>query len=421
MTVRRLAPVDAQTYWMSAAIPNDQFLLYGFAADSVGVGRAVQEIEERSQRCAELRLRICDDRSWRYPAWESREVGPDQFVVHELAERTWRGCLAAVTELADHQLEPREMTWRLHVFPDIEGIPDVPRGTVAVLQVCHALADGVRSSALAGYLFGRVGPGPGAVSSPHTAAGLPARALAAARGHRRLVRDTAAGVVPPQAVSVPALRSNARPSGPRHVRTVFCTPGHLPGPTVTVGVLSAVSTALSGHLRELGDDPSLLGAEVPMARTGPRLAHNHFGNVSVGLYPDADAGLRIRRIVADLRQRRRRAAHPAMRAESAAFASIPAPILRWGVRQFDPEVRSPTVAGNTVVSSVNRGAKDLRFGGAPVLVTAGFPGLSPMMGVTHGVHGIGDTIAVSVHAAESAIGEVDAYLQRLEHALRDQV
>ena len=31
MTVRRLAAVDAQTYWMSAKIPNDAFLLYGFA------------------------------------------------------------------------------------------------------------------------------------------------------------------------------------------------------------------------------------------------------------------------------------------------------------------------------------------------------------------------------------------------------
>ena len=31
MTVRRMATVDAQTYWMSAKIPNDQFLLYGFA------------------------------------------------------------------------------------------------------------------------------------------------------------------------------------------------------------------------------------------------------------------------------------------------------------------------------------------------------------------------------------------------------
>jgi hypothetical protein len=69
------------------------------------------------------------------------------------------------------------------------------------------------------------------------------------------------------------------------------------------------------------------------------------------------------------------------------------------------------------VSSVDRGPADLRFGDAPVLLTAGYPALSPAMGLTHGVHGIGDTVAISVHAAESAIGDVDAYLQRLDAEL----
>jgi hypothetical protein len=40
-----------------------------------------------------------------------------------------------------------------------------------------------------------------------------------------------------------------------------------------------------------------------------------------------------------------------------------------------------------------------------------------MMGLTHGVHGIGSTVAVSVHAAESAVGDIDAYVARLERAL----
>ena len=57
------------------------------------------------------------------------------------------------------------------------------------------------------------------------------------------------------------------------------------------------------------------------------------------------------------------------------------------------------------------------FGDAPVVVTAGYPALSPMMGLTHGVHGIGDTVAVSVHAAESAIGDVDEYVARIDAAL----
>ena len=191
----------------------------------------------------------------------------------------------------------------------------------------------------------------------------------------------------------------------------------LPGPTVTAGVLAAVSTALAGHMRELGDDPSALGAEVPMAKAGVRQSHNHFGNVGVGLYPELDAAARAARIVEDLADRRRRAAHPAMLAGSRAFAAVPAPLLRWGVGRFDPTLRSATVIGNTVVSSINRGPADLRFDELPVVLTAGYPGLSPMMGLTHGVHGIGDTIAISVHAAESAIGDVDAYVERLESAL----
>jgi hypothetical protein len=203
----------------------------------------------------------------------------------------------------------------------------------------------------------------------------------------------------------------------RSIRTVVRDRAQVTGPTVTAGVLAALSTALADHLRELGDDPSTLGAEVPMAKAGLRLAHNHFGNVGVGLYPELGPDERAARIAEDLAQRRLRAAHPAMVASSRAFATMPAPLLRWGVKQFDPTLRSPTVTGNTVVSSVNRGPADLRFGELPVVMTAGYPGLSPMMGLTHGVHGIGDAIAISVHAAESAIGDVDAYVDRLESVL----
>jgi hypothetical protein len=225
------------------------------------------------------------------------------------------------------------------------------------------------------------------------------------------------GVVPAEANPRPALRSNTRPSGVRSVRTLVRHRDGLRGPTVTIGVLCAVSTALSAHLRELGDDPSTLAAEVPMAKAAVREANNHFGNVSVGLYPELGFAERATRIAADLADRRRRAQHPAMRAASRAFAVTPAPLLRWAVAQFDPTVRSPMVTGNTVVSSVNRGPADLRFGDAPAVVTAGFPTLSPMMGLAHGVHGIGDTVAVSVHAAESAIGDVDEYVARLDAAL----
>ena len=84
--------------------------------------------------------------------------------------------------------------------------------------------------------------------------------------------------------------------------------------------------------------------------------------------------------------------------------------------RFDAGVQAPAVSGHTVVSSVNRGPADLSFGGRPVVLTAGFPALSPMMGLTHGVHGIGDAVAVSVHA-DPGVVDVDDYLERLAHAL----
>ncbi|MDV3124277.1 WSD1 family O-acyltransferase [Mycobacterium sp. 21AC1] len=419
MTVRRLAAIDAQTWWSSTKIPNDQFLLYGFAGVPADLDAALNEVRERARHCAELTLRVRDDCRLTYPAWVSGDVEDDQFTVHALGSPDWNGCLTVVGGLACDQLDATRATWRLHAFPGVRGMPgaDGP-ATVVVLQASHALGDGVRASALAGWLFGRQAPVSPVRSRSFVSAALPWRTVRAARAHRLLVSDTECGRVAAQAESRPLLRSNSRPAGARRLRTITRHRAELPGPTVTIGVLAAVSTALSEHLRTFGDDPSALGAEVPMAKPGARRALNHFGNVGIGLYPDLSWDARIARIVEDFAERRQRAAHPAMLASGRAFEATPAPLLRWGVAQFDPTVRPATVSGNTVLSSVNRGAADLHFGGAPVAVTAGYPALSPMMGLTHGVHGIGDTVAISLHAAESAVGDIDAYLERLDRALR---
>lgn len=416
--MRRMAAIDAQNWWMSAKLPNDQFLLYGFDGVPDDPGAAVSEILQRARRCADLAMCIRDDCRPTYPAWVPRAVQSDQFVRRD-DELQWNECLDIVAKLAEDQLDATVATWRLHVFSCVHGVPGAraAAGTVAVLQISHALADGTRASALAAWLFGRSEEIPPVPSQRIAAARLPWRAVAASRTHRELMHDTESGTVPPQAPSRPVLRSNAEPAGDRWVRTIVRRRAQLPGPTVTVGVLAAISSALADHLRQYGDDTAALGAEVPMAKPGVRLAHNHFGNVGIGLYPELAVPERITRIEADFADRRRRAAHPAMVASSRAFAATPAPLLRWGVAQFDPTVRAPMVTGNTVVSSVNRGAADLRFGTAPVAVTAGYPSLSPMMGLTHGVHGIGDVVAVSVHAAQTALGDIDAYLARLDAAL----
>jgi hypothetical protein len=421
VSTHRLTPVDAQTFWTSAKIPNDTFLLFGFASVPDDLDQALGAAMARAAGCAELTVRVDDRGGLAYPAWARCGVDPSQFVVHQLDDATWSGCLAATVGLIDDQLDAQVRAWRLHVFPEVEGVPGASGpGAVAVLQISHALGGGGRTSVSAALMFGRDGSMPEVTPSRVGPAQLPLLGFQAARAHRRLVADTEAGLVPPPAPPCPVLRTNARPTGARGLRTVVRARAELSSPTVTVAALAGIAQALDGHLRELGDDPATLGAELMIAKPLPRRAYNHFGTGGVGLHPQLARADRAARIAADVDARRERAGHPAMRASELAFAATPAPLLRWGVGQFNPDVRLAEVTGNTVVSSVNCGAADFSFGGATVSVAAAFAGLSPMMGLTHVVVGVGDTVTIGVHAAESALGGpdgLDAYVARLEAAL----
>ena len=390
--MRAMAAVDAQQFWLSAKVPNDQFLLYAFDGEP-DIPAAADEILRHAARCESLRLRIVDNTSWRYPSWVPAAIGSDDVVVH--AGGDLQQCMDAVVGL--DQLDATRLPWRVHIFAP----------NVVVVQISHALGDGSRSAALAAALLGRRAP-TSPVATPRPGF-LPWRALVAARAHRGS---------PPPSPPRPALSTNARPVATPMLRTLVLDSGRL-APTVTIGALVAISEALGGYLSARGEDVSRLGAEVPMA--GPdtgaaAAANNNFANVSVGLYPELARPGRAARISADLDDQRRRRRHRAAITSAEAFAATPAWLLRWGVGKFDAGARGETVSGNTVVSSVNRGPADLSFGGCPVRFTAGFPALSPMQSLTHGVHGIGGTVAVSVHADPVNV-DVDDYLARLAHAL----
>lgn len=385
--VHPMAAADAQLFWLSASVPNDQLLVYGFDGRP-DLDAGLRQVARTAESIEDLRLRIADDSRWRWPRWEPCRVSPEQFVTHPGGP--WPDALAALSPL-----DATRSAWRVHVFP--------PR--TVVVQISHALGDGVRSSALAAALFGRRAPL--RPIPPPDRGFLPCRAVTAARTHRTL---------PPGNPPRPATSINAGHSGTPVLRMVLVRRDRLRRPTVTVGALSAISEALGGYLADRGEDTAMLGAEVPVQ--GLRLlARNNFRSVNVGLHPNLDRNERAERIARELADGLARARHPAWAASAAAVESMPPALLRWGTGRFDPHLRSPTVAGHTVVSSVNRGAADLSFGGATVTFTAGFPGLSPMMSLTHGVHGIGRVVAISIRADPVNV-DVEDYLDRLTHALR---
>ncbi|MGA9873756.1 MAG: WS/DGAT domain-containing protein [Rhodococcus sp. (in: high G+C Gram-positive bacteria)] len=421
----RLLPTDAQTYWMSAKIPNDQFLLFCFDTDA-SADSVRAELLRNASGVDELHLRITDTR-WglTFPRWDPMAVGDGHVREHDSAS-TWNNCLGGVADLVADQLDPRETTWRIHLFADVTH---APRGAgpalVAILQISHALGDGRTASALARRLFGDSAAHP----DPIVDSGRPsptnrfAGAREAAKAERRLAADTEAGVVPPQAPGRTKTRVDVAPDGPIAVRTVVRNRCDFtaPGISVTVGALTAVSHALTRYLTMHGDSaPADLGAEVTLSKPGARRARNHFRNAGVGLHPTTtDLVERARSIGRDLSERRTRAAHPAMQASSLAAEMVPAALLRWGIRQFDATAVPERVTGNTVVSSVARGDAGLVVGGGRVRFTAGFPALSPVMGLTHGVHGIGDSVTLGVMSAHSAVPDPDVYEQLLRRAVDD--
>ena len=412
-----MAPTDAMWHWFGAKFPTDQFVIFAFDGVPPSVADAVAMTLDRARSVPDLTVRIDEDRfGLRFPRWVTQGVDPTQCIEHDLPVSTWTGCLDAVDGLVAEQLNTHRHAWRLHVFTPVTGVPGVGGpATVVVLQITHALGDGPRTTALAAAMLGRDAM-PAVV--PAGATGPPIRSLAAAlRSQRGLARDVAAGRVPPAAASVRALSLNDRPAGRTVVRTLVRRADQLSGPTLTVSALAAVSDALTGYLRVRGEDVSELTASVPTAKGGVAQSNNHIASASVGLHAEApNFDEKVRRIVHDLLEWRRRSRHPAFDAEEAAFAWIPAPLRRLAILAMRTDRRPALVPAHTVVLSVDRGPADLAFGGCPVAFTMGFPALLPISSLVHGVHRIGDTVAFTVRGSAPQV-DVDDYLGRLDAAL----
>lgn len=434
----QLTPADAQMYWLSERIRNDQFLVFCF--DVRGDAEAVREtVRRRTERMGELLCRVRDvPRNLDYPYWVPREFADDLVVGHRLADSTWAGLQSELGALVATALDARTSPWRLHVFPDVRDAPLCEGAAlVVVLQVSHAFADGRRATALARSLFGADEPPVSATPAPAPSEvvmaargvlGLPIRLVRlvsagrrAAAADRALTAATAAGEVPPPSAGRPLVGLNADPGPGRVVRMVVCPKDDFRrgGHTVTVVALTAVSVALTRFLEARGEDvPDRLGAEVTVAveATGP--ARNNYRNAGVDLFvTEPDLHVRAGLIAAELAARRERVSHPLLAQRDGANEFIPAPLLRFGTTRQSADATPGTVTGNTVVSSVFRGPADLVTAGGRAVFSAGFPGLSPVTALTHGVYGFGDTVTIGVSAGSRVIPDLDEY----ERILRDAV
>lgn len=263
----------------------------------------------------------------------------------------------------------------------------------------------------------------GLLRVPVLMAATAVRGYQAFRAQQRLAELTEAGELPPPGKGYPpsALNRATAEGISRHEARMLVFPAEdlrVPGRTVTVVVLTAVSLALARYLAERGEPVERLGAQVPMALPEVDRPRNNYRSLGVDLFLDEpDLGLRADKIAAALADRRVRARHPLLSAQDRVTATVPAPVLRRDVDRYPLDTVPDSIAGHTVVSSVDRGPADLSFGGGEVRFTAGFPALGSVMHLTHGVHGLGDTITISLHADQAVLPDLDAYAAHLRAAL----
>lgn len=449
-------------YWLSSRTRNDQFLLYCFAESSWSTEELRARVVARSRQITDLRLRLREDRHFLsgYPIWVDCDFDDEQFIAHTLPDNDWSQLSAALAELLGTGVDAARYPWRLHIFRDVRGAPVGDRAvTVAVLQLSHALADGTRAARIARQLF--VASGSDGASGEKTPSGSSAdrprsaetafetggrhiawlrtarsvsrfvlgmgravwRGLRAYRAQRELAELTASGQVPepgpgyrpgplnrPEHVGGHAVRMLVRPAECFRV----------PQASVTVVALTAVSVALERYLGSRGEPGDELGAQVPMASSRSGALRNNYRSIGVGLYrAEPDLRRRATMIGEDLVARRTRARHALLGVQDSVTAALPAGVLRRDVERYPIQLTPEAIAGHTVVSSVDRGSADLWLGDAPARFTAGFPALGSVMHLTHGIHGLGDTITLSVHADPTIMPDIDTYVDLLCQALHD--
>ena len=369
MTAHRMAAVDARVLLDVGQSPQRRFPCSTHSTANPPISSRHREVCRRARACPDLTMRVHDGSPLTYPQWVPAAVEPEQVVCHDLADDSWDGCLAAVVGLADDQLDMRRMPWRLHVFTPVFGIPGVDGpGTVVV---CRSRMRWPTAFALRRW---RPGCSAGRPRCPrcsrHRRAFCPGGPSTRPARIAGWFATPARGCWRPGSGYRPPLPTNARPAGARSLRTLVRHRSQLPGPTVTVAVLAAVSAALSvcSAMRPI--------RWAPKCRWLNPVCHMHITiseMSSSGCTPSLTGMPACERIAADLANGRRRFEHPATRAADRAFAAVPAPLLRWGVGRSTPTPGPRRCWATPWCPAFNRGSRRSEFRGRPVVLTATYP------------------------------------------------
>lgn len=442
----------AYHYMRDLGIAYDAFCLLAFdsgGGDAPTLTDVEDHVRARAPRIPGLRVRLRDaPGKLEHPYWV-RDDSPvvDRIVAHDLDGASWSEFEKFVGELVLTRLDLREQAWRLHVVSGVRGVPMVDGvATITILQVGHAVTDGLGVTRLARALFappdapaGTIednlpGHGPvddpggsvfGAAGSVFGAAGavlrIPIDLVRYLRESRRAGREYVGAPAPKM---LPATVLNGEVGPVREVRIVPIRAGdvRVGDASITVSTLVAVGSSLSTALGRT-DPPRALAAFVPMAlpRNTAWPSANRVVVGTVDLHVEETDPIERAALI----RRSLRAEHARVTAEPylriiRAQERVPGPVVRLVMgRRYRNRIRTPQrVAAQTTVVSVDRGPADLRLGTSRVRFTTGFSFPEDGRLLNHGFFGLGDTLTVTTVASPVESVRLGSYTQGLVDELR---
>ncbi|KZE99409.1 wax ester/triacylglycerol synthase domain-containing protein [Rhodococcus sp. EPR-147] len=430
----------------------DQFSLTAF--DSVerpapSFDEIVAHVEARAPLVPGLGLRLREaPLNLDYPRWVP-DTSPlsERMSDHDLGGAPWADFENLMGDLLRTRLDLREHSWHLHVVRGIGSAPLMQGAvTVVILQVGHALTDGLGVSRMVRALFEPVSA-TGAALSPETepkrenavvsTLGAVVRApvdLVRSRWEaRRAVRAYRGSQPGPPSVPATALNQAVGPYRVVRIVPMQQTEVRAGAASVTVSALCAVGSCLDQYLGDGdgdgdGDEPlsatgGTVAAFVPMAlpRDVEWPAANRAVVGTVDLHVgEPDIAKRAELITRSLAAEQARVTAAPLLRVARADERVPAPIVRFVQgRRFRQHDRSPSFVGaQTTVVSVDRGRADLELCGAVARFSAGFPFLEDGRCLNHGIFGLGDVVTIAMVACPDAVPNLDAYTQGLVDRLR---
>lgn len=433
---------------------SDSFMLLVFESgdDSApSIGRVIEHVAARAPRIPALNRCLREaPLGLEHPSWEaSARPAQDHVRHHQLTGASWSDLENAVGRLLTTRVDPRDLPWLLHVITGVEHVPHVQGvATVVVLQISHALSDGVGTSKLLRALF-TADPDDDAhiqfeldSHRPRTAPRLLTAILAAARAPHDLTKSRVdawsarrayrrhlvegPGQTLRRSGAVPSTSLNGRIGQDRRVTIrpqpidVLRRAPH----TVTSSAVTATSVALQRYFDITGETVSGLAASVPVALP-PSTEWSSSNRTIIGvvdMHADIDdLDRRAHAVAEDLRAERIRVLDEHILNMARADHLVPAPIVRTLVRRTarQPTRLSGEIGAQTNVVSVNRGPANLELCGSRSVFTAGFPYIDDGRGLTHGFFGLGDVVTTCTVSCPEAVPEPQFYADVLEQSVVD--